>query len=178
MQHNQDLITLISKSLDYKSLALLLATCKDNAKLLGPCFTTQARPHLLKHMLQKIIDTRMQTPTNIYCFRTRKDSDNSCSIRFTCANQHAFCRTALFTVSIAADDSICVFVQTGFILKHCVSSSFSLITGISAVHITPSADHPLDSGAVQIAHDAINTCYVNGFDPARIIEWCPIDMPN
>ena len=70
------------------------------------------------------------------------------------------------------------FVQTGFILKHCVSSSFSLITGISAVHITPSADHPLDSGAVQIAHDAINTCYVNGFDPARIIEWCPIDMPN
>jgi hypothetical protein len=174
----QDLIFPISQYLDHGSLARLLATSKENMSLLSSCFTVKARPHLLKYMSGKIIDARFQANSSVYSMHTKED--DGCTIRFTSTNRFEYGPMALFAVRIMASDSICITVRVGYSLSHCkehnnTPSSFSLITGITTVHFTPSKDHPLISGDIQINNsEIIAGC---GFDPLLILKWCPVEMP-
>jgi hypothetical protein len=162
----QDILPLISESLDHKSLALLLATSKENAALLGPLFTAKARPHLLRHMAQQIIDACMHAPSDVYSARAIED--DGLSIRFT-TPRHDFGPMALF--SVAVSDPIRVTVKVGYNVVYNNSvSSYSFITNITTVHIS------LSARAFRIERGTASTDYVGAFSPERVLEWCPVGI--
>lgn len=147
----QDILILISDSLDHKSHARLLATSKTNASLLLPSFTAKARSHLLRHMALRIINGCMRAPSDVYT--TRAIEDDGFSIRFTAPNKHGFGPMALFSVDPV--DPIRVVVRVGYNIVYSNSqSSFSFITDHTDICVSPS---------VVSAGD---------LSPERIIEWC------
>jgi hypothetical protein len=176
---NPDLVPLIAESLDHRSLARLLATSKHNARLLTPLFAAKARPHILDHMAQQLIDTRMQVQSDVYSTRTKEDGGRT--IRFTAAHRrHQFGPMTIFAISILPNvDSILISNRIGYITTYhdAANTSLSFIVDAITVCITPSRDRPLETGAVVIDNGAVRTGYANGFNPAHILEWCPVDMP-
>jgi hypothetical protein len=151
-------------------------TSKDNARLLTPLFTARARPHLLDHMAQLLIDTRMQAQSDVYTTRTKEDGGRS--IRFTAAPRNEFGLMTHFAIRIIPNDSILISNRIGYTTTYRdANTSFSFFVNATTVCITPSRDRPLETGAVEIDNGAVRTGYANGFNPARILEWCPVDMP-
>jgi hypothetical protein len=161
---NPDILSLVAASLDYRSLARMLRTSKANAALLTPRFTQVARPHSLGHMVQLIIDERMRTPADEYTARTMEDS---CCIRFF-NNKNEFGPMAIFTV-VEDSHSIIVSTRIGYAMKYPdTEEGFSQILRSHSLTIFPSFDRPLRRGTVS------NEEYTNGFEPAAIIQRCPV----
>ena len=173
---NHDLLPLITSSLDYQSLARLLATSKDNARLLAPHFTAKARPHLLAHMARLLMRARMQTQSSIYS--TRAMEDDGRSIRFTAAPRQEFGPMTLFTIDLVANDSIRISNRIGYTTTYRnANATISFVIDATTVCITPSRDRPLETGTMVIDNGLVHAGYANGFSPARVLEWCPVDLP-
>ena len=161
----------IAAQLPLNALARLCATSKECHALLAKLLLKKTREHAPHRIARLVIEARKRLPSGPYRMEVR----GALQLKFTERAPDGEANTSiLFTAEVNQEgkaEIVAAYAQSDGEWSQCV--------GYIRAEITPSNERPITAGRVTLVSwnaPERQIAYSDGFDPARALEWFPLDL--
>ena len=165
------LLTIAAK-LPLEALARMSGTSKECHALLAKLLRKKTREHAPHHIARLVIEARKRLPSGPYRMEVR----GALQLKFTERVPDGEANTSiLFTAEVNQQEGkaeiTAAYAQS--------DGEWSQSVGYIRAEITPSNERPITAGRVTLVSwnaPERQIAYSDGFDPARALEWFPLDL--
>jgi len=161
----------IAVQLPLNALTQLCATSKECHALLAKLLRKKTREHAPHHIARLVIEARKRLPSGPYRMEVR----GALQLKFTERVPDGEANTSiLFTAEVNQEGKAeigAAYAQS--------DGEWSQSVGYIRAEITPSNERPITAGRVTLVSwnaPERQIAYSDGFDPARALEWFPLDL--